>query len=162
LVQGAGGGVSTAAVTLGVTAGLRVWVAGRTPEKLEKARALGADAVFATGDRLPERVDAVLDTVGAATWDHSLRSVRPGGTVVIAGATAGAMVKTDLFRVFLQQITIRGSAMGRVGELRDLVALCEARGVRPHLDSVHTLEQARPAFERLESGQAFGKVVLTP
>jgi D-arabinose 1-dehydrogenase-like Zn-dependent alcohol dehydrogenase len=107
-------------------------------------------------------VDAVIDTVGAATWEHSLRSVRPGGTVVVAGATAGALVKTDLFRLFLQQITIRGSAMGRVGELRDLVALCDARGVRPHIDSVHRLEAARAAFERLESGDAFGKVVITP
>lgn len=162
LVQGAGGGVSTAAVTLAVAAGLRVWVTGRSPEKLEKVRALGADAVFGTGERLPGRVDAVLDTVGAPTWEHSLRSVRPGGTLVVAGATAGATVKTDLFRVFLQQITIRGSAMGRVGELRDLVALCDARGVRPHLDSVHPLADARAAFERLGSGDAFGKVVITP
>ncbi|MDT7751006.1 MAG: hypothetical protein QOD96_4668 [Pseudonocardiales bacterium] len=162
LVQGAGGGVSTAAVTLAVAAGLRVWVTGRSGPKREKARALGADAVFETGQRLPDRVDAVIDTVGAATWEHSLRSVRPGGTVVVAGATAGALVKTDLFRLFLQQITIRGSAMGRVGELRDLVALCDARGVRPHIDSVHRLEAARAAFERLESGDAFGKVVITP
>jgi len=162
LVQGAGGGVSTAAVTLAVAAGLRVWVTGRSGPKREKARALGADAVFETGQRLPDRVDAVIDTVGAATWEHSLRSVRPGGTVVVAGATAGALVKTDLFRLFLQQITIRGSAMGRVGELRDLVALCDARGVRPHIDSVHRLESARAAVERLESGDAFGKVVITP
>ncbi|TQM01854.1 zinc-binding dehydrogenase [Pseudonocardia kunmingensis] len=162
LVQGAGGGVATAAVTLATAAGLRVWVTGRSPEKREKVRALGADAVFETGARLPERVDVVIDTVGHATWEHSLRSVRPGGTVVVAGATAGAVVKTDLFRLFLQQITVCGSAMGRREELVDLLALCDARGVRPHIDSVHALEDAAGAFERLASGHAFGKVVVTP
>lgn len=162
LVQGAGGGVATAAVTVALSAGLRVWVTGRSPEKLEKVRALGADGVFPTGERLPSRVDAVIDTVGAATWDHSLKSVRPGGVVVVAGATAGAMVKTDLFRVFLQQITICGSAMGRVGELAALVALCDARGLRPHIDSVHSLEEAPAAVARLDSGNAFGKVVVVP
>jgi NADPH:quinone reductase-like Zn-dependent oxidoreductase len=162
LIQGAGGGVATAAVTLAVSAGLRVWVTGRSPEKREKVRALGADAVHESGARLPERVDAVIDTVGAATWDHSLRSVRPGGVVVVAGATAGAQVSTDLFRVFLQQITIKGSAMGRVGELRDLLGLCDARGLRPHIDSVHGLEDAPAAVARLASGSAFGKVVVVP
>jgi NADPH:quinone reductase-like Zn-dependent oxidoreductase len=162
LVQGAGGGVSTAAIALGVSAGLCVWVTGRTPEKLEKARALGADAVFATGDRLPARVDVVIDTVGNATWDHSVKSVKPGGTVVVAGASAGAMVSTDLFRLFLQHITIRGSAMGRRGELVDLVALCDARGVRPHIDSVYSLEDTTSAVARLDSGNAFGKVVVVP
>jgi NADPH:quinone reductase-like Zn-dependent oxidoreductase len=161
LVQGAGGGVATAAVTLGAAAGLRIWVTGRDAVKREKARALGADAVYETGQRLPYRVDAVLDTVGDATWEHSLRSVRPGGVVVVAGATAGAQVRTDLFRVFLQQVTIRGSAMGRISELRDLAALCAARGVRPHIDSVHLLEDAQAAVARLASGSAFGKVVVT-
>lgn len=162
LVQGAGGGVATAATTLATAAGLRVWVTGRSPEKRDKARALGADATFETGARLPERVDLVVDTVGAATWGHSLRSVRPGGTVVVAGATAGALVETDLFRLFLQHITVCGSAMGRRAELVDLLALCEARGVRPHIDSVHPLEAAPAAFARLASGQAFGKIVVTP
>jgi NADPH:quinone reductase-like Zn-dependent oxidoreductase len=162
LVQGAGGGVATAAVTLATSAGLRVWVTGRSPEKREKARALGADATFETGARLPERVDLVIDTVGDATWEHSVRSVRPGGTVVVAGATAGAVVQTDLFRLFLQHITISGSAMGRREELVDLLALCDARGVRPYIDSVHPLEEAAGAFERLAGGSAFGKVLVIP
>ncbi|MFC5748475.1 zinc-binding dehydrogenase [Actinomadura rugatobispora] len=162
LVQGASGGVATAAIALARASGLRVWVTGRTPEKLEKARALGADAGFATGARLPERVDLVVDTVGEATWEHSLRSVRPGGTVVVAGATAGASVTTDLFKVFLQHITIHGSSMGRREELVDLLALCDARGVRPHIDSVFPLEQAPAAFTRLTSGSTFGKIVVVP
>ena len=162
LVQGSSGGVATAAIILGRACGLRVWVTGRTPEKLEKARALGADAGFTTGDRLPERVDIVLDTVGAATWNHSLNSVRTGGVVVAAGATAGATPKTDLFRVFLHRITIHGSSMGRVTELADLIALCRNRGVRPHIDSTYALDNAVDAFTRLEAGNAFGKVVVTP
>jgi NADPH:quinone reductase-like Zn-dependent oxidoreductase len=162
LIQGAGGGVSTAAVILAASAGLRVWVAGRVPEKLDKARTLGADAVFGIGERLPERVDAVIDTVGAPTWDHSLKSVRPGGDVVVAGATGGATAKTDLFRVFLQQISIHGSIVGTRAELRSLSALCDARGIRPHIDSIFALDDARQAFERLGSGAAFGKVVVTP
>lgn len=162
LVQGASGGVATAAVTLGHAAGLRVWVTGRTPEKLEKARALGATAGFESGARLPERVDAVLDTVGTATWEHSLKSVRPGGVVVVAGATAGAAANTELFRLFLNHITICGSAMGRRSELTDLARFCESHGIRPHIDSVHRLDDAVAAFERLASGHAFGKIVVTP
>jgi NADPH:quinone reductase-like Zn-dependent oxidoreductase len=162
LVQGASGGVATAATVLARVAGLRVWVTGRTPEKLEKARALGADAGFASGARLPERVDLVIDTVGEPTWEHSLKSVRPGGTVVVAGATAGAAVKTDLFKLFLQHISVLGSAMGRKEELRDLVALCDTRGIRPHVDSVFGLEQAPDAIAKLASGDAFGKIVIVP
>ncbi|WP_214407547.1 zinc-binding dehydrogenase [Pseudonocardia lacus] len=162
LVQGASGGVATAATMLARAAGLRVWVSGRSPEKLEKARALGADAGFASGERIPERVDLVIDTVGEPTWQHSLKSVRPGGTVVVAGATAGASVKTDLFALFLQHISVLGSAMGRREELCDLVALCGARGIRPHIDSVFGLEQAPEAVARLAAGEAFGKVVVVP
>ena len=162
LVQGAGGGVATAAILLARAAGLRVWVTGRTPQKLEKAIDLGADASFAIGERLPDRVDIVLDTVGAATWSHSVNSVRTGGVIVVAGATAGAVAKTDLFRIFLHHISIHGTAMGRVSELADLVALCRDRGVRPHIDSVHALDDAVAAFTRLASGEAFGKVVVTP
>ena len=89
LVQGAGGGVATALVTLAAAAGARVWVTSRDPEKAGRAIELGAAEVFGSGDRLPERVDAVMETVGAATWQHSIRSVRPGGTVVVSGATSG-------------------------------------------------------------------------
>jgi NADPH:quinone reductase-like Zn-dependent oxidoreductase len=162
LVQGAGGGVATAAIVLAHAAGLRVLVTGRTPEKLEAAIALGADSGFSSGERLPDRVDIVLDTVGAATWKHSVNSVRTGGVIVVAGATTGALAKTDLSRIFLHHISIHGSAMGRVSELVDLLALCRDRGVRPHIDSVHTLDGAVAAFTRLASGHAFGKVVVTP
>ena len=90
LVQGAGGGVATALILLGRAAGFRVWATSRSEEKRERALELGADQVFPAGARLPERVDAVLETVGEATWSHSLRSLRPGGRIVIAGATRAA------------------------------------------------------------------------
>lgn len=102
----------------------------------------------------------MIDTVGEATWEHSLKSVRPGGTVVVAGATAGATVRTDLFRLFLQHITVQGSAMGRIEELRDLVALCDARGVTPHIDSVVDLDRTPEAFVKLAAGAEFGKVAV--
>ncbi|MEV0104871.1 zinc-binding dehydrogenase [Nocardia sp. NPDC050799] len=161
LVQGASGGVATAAITLGRAAGLRMWVTGRSAEKLERARALGADAGYPTGERIPERVDIVLDTVGSATWKHSINSVRTGGVVVVAGGTSGSFAQTDLSRVFLHHISILGSAVGRVEELEALVAFCRDRGIRPHIDSVHSFDDARAAFTRLESGSAFGKVVVT-
>lgn len=89
LVQGAGGGVATAAIVLGAAAGLRVFATSRDEGKRKRALELGAEAVFATGERLPQRVDAVIETVGAATWSHSVKSLRPGGSLVISGATSG-------------------------------------------------------------------------
>lgn len=162
LVQGASGGVATAIIALGRAAGLRIWVTGRSDEKIQKAIALGADAGFPSGERLPERVDVVMDTVGSATFAHSVNSVRTGGVVVVAGGTSGALAKTDLSRIFFHHISILGSAMGRVDELVDLVAYCYNRDVRPFIDSIHSMDRAVDAFARLESGNAFGKVVMTP
>lgn len=162
LVQGAGGGIAQAAITLGVHAGLRVYVTGRDPQRRKAAAALGAAAVLESGQRLPERVDYVIETVGAATWEHSLRSVKPGGAVVVAGATTGGNVSVDLFRVFLPHVRILGTSMGTVEELRTLVALCAAGGIRPAIDSVHDLSAAAAAVARLASGQAVGKVLIRP
>src|SRR5450759_5841525 len=89
LVPGAGGGVSTALTQLGSAAGYRVWTTSRDEAKRARALEIGADKAFSSGERLPERVDAVLETVGAATWSHSINSLKPGGTVVISGATSG-------------------------------------------------------------------------
>src|SRR5437016_8911197 len=87
LIQGAGGGVATAATVLAAAAGARVWVTARSEEKRAQALRLGADQAFEPGARLPERVDAVIETVGEATWGHSLRALKPGGTPVVSGAT---------------------------------------------------------------------------
>ncbi len=162
LVQGAGGGVSTAAILLGRAAGLVVYVTSRSDEKRAAALALGATAVFEPGSRLPERVDAVLESVGKATWDHSLKSVRSGGTVVVAGATSGPDPSADLARIFWRQLSIHGSSMGTLAEFREMCSFLEQSGVKPLVDSEHRLPDARAAFERLDGGDNFGKVIVVP
>jgi NADPH:quinone reductase-like Zn-dependent oxidoreductase len=162
LVQGAGGGVATAAVALGAAAGLRIWVTGREEDRRARAVELGAEAAYPTGARLPDRVDAVLETVGEATWDHSLKALRPGGTIVVSGATSGPMAVSDLRRVFFHQLSIVGSTMGTRTELLALQHFLVASGVRPTIDSTYVLADSREAFERLASGEAFGKVIVEP
>jgi NADPH:quinone reductase-like Zn-dependent oxidoreductase len=161
LVQGAGGGVATACIVLAKALGFRVWATSRDESKRVRALELGADAVFEPGARLPERVDSVMETVGAATWSHTLKSLRPGGTVVISGATSGPNPPADLARVFFLQLSIIGSTMGTIEELRALVDLCVKTGVRPLIDSERPMAQARKAFEILAGGDVFGKLVLT-
>jgi NADPH:quinone reductase-like Zn-dependent oxidoreductase len=161
LVQGAGGGVATALVALGRATGLRMWVTSRDEAKRAKAVELGADQAFESGARLPERVDAVMETVGAATWDHSLKSLRQGGTIVVTGATGGHLATTDLRRVFFLQHRIVGSTMGTRDELDRLVRLLAETGVRPVVDTVLPLEEAAEGFRRLARGDVFGKIVLT-
>jgi NADPH:quinone reductase-like Zn-dependent oxidoreductase len=161
LVQGAGGGVSTALVAIGHAAGYRMWVTGRDETKRSRAVELGADAAFESGARLPERVDAVMETVGAPTWDHSVKCLAQGGTIVVSGATGGHQAATDLRRVFFLQLRVVGSTMGTRDELLRVARFCESTGIRPQIDSALPLEQARDAFARLESGDVFGKVVLT-
>ena len=161
LVQGAGGGVATALVAIGRAAGLRMWVTSRDAGKRERAVELGAEQAFESGARLPERVDAVMETVGEPTWDHSLKSLTQGGTLVVTGATGGHRAVTDLRRVFFLQQRIVGSTMGTRDELGRLVRLMAETGLRPVIDSVLPLEDARTAFRRLQDGDVFGKVVLT-
>ena len=161
LVQGAGGGVATACIVLAKALGFRVWATSRDEAKRARALELGVDAVFEPGARLPDRVDSVMETVGAATWSHTLKSLRPGGTVVISGATSGPNPPADLARVFFLQLSIIGSTMGTIEELRALVDLCVKTGVRPLIDSERPMAQARDAFEMLAGGDVFGKLVLT-
>src|SRR5215467_5245336 len=106
LVQGAGGGVATALILLGRAAGYRMWATSRSEAKRERALKLGADQAFATGARLPERVDVVLETVGQATWAHSVRSLKPGGRIVISGATSGDAPPAELTRVYFLQLSV--------------------------------------------------------
>jgi NADPH:quinone reductase-like Zn-dependent oxidoreductase len=161
LVQGAGGGVATAAIALGRAAGLRVWATSRSESKRAKAIELGAEAAFESGARLPERVDAVIETVGEATFGHSVKSVRPGGRVIVCGSTSGAVASLELQRLFFLQIEVIGSTMGSKSELERLLAMLSTTGVRPVIDSTFALADARDGFERLAGGDIFGKVVLT-
>ena len=162
LVQGAGGGVSTALIVLGAAAGVRVWITSRSEQKRARALELGAHRAFESGERLPERVDAVMETVGEATWGHSIRSLKPGGTVVICGATSGDAPPAELTRIFFLQLSVVGSTMGTHDELERLMALCVESGVRPVIETVIPLGEARAGFELLAAGESFGKVVFIP
>jgi NADPH:quinone reductase-like Zn-dependent oxidoreductase len=162
LVQGAGGGVATALVQLGSAAGYRMWVTSRDEARGQRAVEIGADRAFASGERLPDRVDAVMETVGAATWSHSVNSLRPGGTIVISGATSGdAPAKAELTKIFFRQLRVVGSTMGTREELAQLAQLIVQAKVEPAVDSVLPLERARDGFARMVAGDVFGKVVFT-
>jgi NADPH:quinone reductase-like Zn-dependent oxidoreductase len=161
LVQGVSGGVATALIALGHAAGVRVWATGRDPGKRERALELGAAAAFEPGARLPARVDAVMETVGSATWAHSVRALKPGGRIVISGATSGDQPPAELTRIFFLQLSVIGSTMGTREELERLLALCVQRRIRPVIDSTLALADAREGFRRMLAGELFGKVVFT-
>ena len=161
LVQGAGGGVATAATVLAGAAGARVWVTARSEEKRAEARQLGADQAFEPGARLPERVDFVMETVGGATWGHSIRSLKPGGVLVVAGATTGDASPAELTRVFFLQLSVIGSTMGTRQELERLLALCVQGGVRPRIDRTLPLAEASQGFQAMLDGSFVGKIVFT-
>jgi NADPH:quinone reductase-like Zn-dependent oxidoreductase len=162
LVQGAGGGVATALIQLGYAAGYRMWATSRDEARGARGLEIGADRVFASGERLPERVDAVMETVGAATWSHSVNVLRPGGTIVISGATSGdAPSKAELTKIYFRQLRVIGSTMGTREELAQLAQLVVQRRIEPVVDSVWPLDQARDGFARMVDGDVFGKVVFT-
>lgn len=162
LVQGASGGVASASIQIAKALGHRVWATARSEAKREFARGLGADAVFEPGARLPEKVDLVVETVGEATWGHSLRALRPGGTVVLCGATSGPNPPADLNRVFFLQLRIIGSTMGTRSELVGVLSLLERTGLKPPIDRVVGFDDLPGALGALAAGEVLGKVVLTP
>jgi NADPH:quinone reductase-like Zn-dependent oxidoreductase len=160
LVQGATGGVATACITMARAAGLRVFATARSEDKQQRALELGAHEAFSSGERLPDKVDVVLETVGEATWSHSLRSLRPGGRIVVSGATTGPNPPADLSRVFFLQLQVIGSTMGTRPELRDVMSFLRATGLRPHIDRVLPLEKAADGLAAMASGDLVGKIVL--
>lgn len=162
LVQGAGGGLATAAIALGAAAGLRVWTTSRDESKRDRALELGADGAFESGARMPERVDCVVESVGEATWAHSIKSLRPGGRLVVSGATSGPQAVTDLRRVFFLQLDVVGSTMGTRDELEHMLAFMAARDVAPIIDRTLPLAEAADGLRAMAAGDLFGKVVLEP
>jgi NADPH:quinone reductase-like Zn-dependent oxidoreductase len=160
-IQGAGGGVATALLLLARAAGVHVTVTSRDEDKLARAEELGAHVTVPSGERLPERVDAVMETVGEATWAHSLRSLESGGVIVVAGSTSGPNPPAELQRVFYKQLSIVGSTMGTRDELARLVRLLQSTGVRPLIDDTYPMTSAPDAFARMDAGDVFGKLVLT-
>jgi NADPH:quinone reductase-like Zn-dependent oxidoreductase len=169
LVQGASGGVATACILLGRLSGLTVYATSRDEAKRAFAVDLGAEAAFplerettraiigATGG---VGVDAVVDTVGEPTWDLSLKAVKPGGVVVVPGATGGPNPPAQLNRIFFRSLTVAGTTMGTRGELRRLVDLCATGALRPLIGSTHPLGEAAVAFQEMAGGDLRGKIVL--
>jgi NADPH:quinone reductase-like Zn-dependent oxidoreductase len=162
LVQGAGGGVATALITLARAGGLRVLATSRDEVKRARALEIGAHEVFESGARLPLKVDAVMETVGRATWSHSIRSLRPGGAIVISGTTSGPKLDdAELTRIFFLQLRVVGSTMGTRAELASLVTLLDASGARPLIDRTLPMDRARDGFAAMAEGDVFGKIVFT-
>jgi NADPH:quinone reductase-like Zn-dependent oxidoreductase len=170
LIWGIGGGVAQQALQVCKLLGARAWVTSGSPEKLERARALGADVLLdhsavdvgkevraQTGKR---GVDVVIDSVGQATWKQSLGALGKRGRLVTCGGTSGPMVETDIRRLFWNQWTIMGSTMGTRGEFETISGQLHAGRLRPVVDSVYPLTRGREAYERLVSGKQFGKVVV--
>jgi len=160
LVQGASGGVASAAISMARAAGLRVYATARTEAKQAVALELGAHESFASGARMPERVDAVIETVGEATWSHSLKSLKPGGALVISGATSGPNPPADLNRIFFLQLRVLGSTMGTRTELQNLIAFLRATGLRPRIDRTIPLDDAAQGIQAIADGDLVGKIVL--
>jgi NADPH:quinone reductase-like Zn-dependent oxidoreductase len=162
LVQGAGGGVATALISLARAAGFRVYATSRDESKRTAALELGAHEAFESGARLPQLVDAVMETVGAATWSHSVKSVKPGGRIVISGTTSGPNPpNAELMRIFFQEKSVVGSTMGSRHELHQLVQFLDVTGVRPLIDQEIPMADAAGGIARVANGDVFGKIVLT-
>lgn len=170
LIWGVGGGVAVAALQICKQIGAEVWVTSGSRAKLERARELGADHVLDSSDDVPALVraatgkagvDVVIDNVGEATWDRSLRSLGRCGRLVTCGGTSGPVVSTDVRRVFWNQLSIMGSTMGNDAEFDAIVRELRAGRLLPPVDQVFPLEHGRDAFERLASAEQFGKVVIS-
>jgi NADPH:quinone reductase-like Zn-dependent oxidoreductase len=162
LIQGAGGGVASAAIPLARAAGYRVWVTSREQRKRDFALECGAHQCFDSGERLPAKVDVVIETVGKATWGHSLRSLKPGGRIVVAGATSGMDPSAELNRVFFKELEVVGSTMGTLEELGRLVSMLDLTGIRPRIDKVLPLSDVAEGLRALAEGDVLGKIVINP
>lgn len=160
LVVGIGSGVSTAALALGLRMGARVEVTSRSAEKRAQAMALGAAAAHDSAERSwPVDADVVVESVGPATWEASIRALKAGGRLVCCGGTSGPKVELNLPRLFFKQIEIIGSTMGSYQEFGEVTALV-ADGLPIHVDEVFGLLDYQAALERLENGAQLGKIVL--
>jgi NADPH:quinone reductase-like Zn-dependent oxidoreductase len=162
LVQGGSGGVATALIQLGRAAGIEVWATSRTPKGRELAERLGAHRTFASGEKLPRRVEAVMDSVGQATWPQTLESVGLGGVVVTMGITTGNDPSANLMRLFVEQITVSGTIMGTREEMNNLIQFVIRTGIKPEIGQVLPMDRAEEeAIRAMHEGQSHGKTVFT-
>jgi len=161
LIQGATGGMATALIQLGSAAGFEVWATSRTEKGRAKARSLGAHATFRPDEPVPRKVQAVVDSIGAASWEHSVASVARGGVLVTVGGTTGFDVSLNLLPVVADQITITGSIMGTLKDMEDMVRLIAQTGIEPEIGVVLPMERAAEGFRAMWEGRTHGKVVFT-
>ena len=170
LVVGVGGGVSSAAALLGVSLGARVFVTSRGPEKIAWAVDNGAEAGFDSGGQFSKELRAaaggqahvVVENVGPATWGQALRSLRPGGRMVVCGATSGAKAEIGIPALFFRQLEIIGSTMYTPAEYQEMLALIvSGKATPPPVDCVFPFEELPAAMARLDSGSQLGKVALS-
>jgi NADPH:quinone reductase-like Zn-dependent oxidoreductase len=161
LVQGASGGMSTALIQLGRAAGFEVWVTSRTAKGRELAARLGAHRTFDANERLPRTVQAVVDHIGPASWEHSMASVARGGTIVITGGTTGLNMTLPLLPMLSEQLTVRGSIMGTLQDLKNLLSFLVGTGIKPEIGQTLPMERAAEALRAMWNGETHGKTVLT-
>lgn len=161
LVQGATGGMATALIQMGSAAGFEVWVTSRSKQGRDLAERLGAHRTFDAGERLPKKVDAVMDNIGQATWAHSLDSVRRGGTVVTVGVTSGSEPPANLLKIFVEQITVAGTIMGTLDEMKSMMNFVVQSSIRPEIGEVMPMTEAERAFRAMVEGNTQGKTVFT-
>ncbi|MFN8022517.1 MAG: zinc-binding dehydrogenase [Acidimicrobiales bacterium] len=160
VVVGIGSGVSTAALAIARQMGARVVATSRSEAKRAEALAMGADAAYDSGDRSwPVQADVVVESVGPATWEQSVRALKPGGRLVVCGGTSGPKVEITLPRLFFKQYEIIGSTMGSYEEFAEVTRLVE-QGLPVHVDRTFALSQYPEAIERLTNGEQLGKIVL--
>lgn len=171
LIHGAGAGTATAAIQIAKHAGARVFCTSSTEDKLAKARGLGANFAYnyksedwdrkLFADTGKKGVDVVFESVGQATWPRSIRALKRGGRMVVIGATTGPHPQEEIGYIFWKQIDILGSTMANHREYREVMKLILRGELKPVIDSVFPIERAQDAHRRLESGEQFGKIVLT-
>lgn len=172
LIHGIGGGAALAALQIAKLTGAEVIVTSSSDDKLERARAIGADEAinYRSRPEVAKRVreltdgrgaDLVIDTVGAATLPESISAARNGGRVVLCGATTGAQGEVNIREVFWRQISIIGSTMGSRNDFRQMLTAVSDQRIVPVVDSVWHLSELEPALDRLERADQFGKIVLS-
>ena len=161
LIQGATGGMATALIQLGRAAGFEVWVTSRTEEGRAQAKALGAHQAFASNEPVPHKVPAVVDNIGPDCWVHSMSTLARGGTLVITGGTTGFEVPLNLLPMIADQLTITGSIMGTLDDMKNMINLIAQARIEPEIGAVLPMERAEEAFRAMWEGRTHGKTVFT-
>ena len=161
LVQGASGGMSTALIQLGRAAGFEVWATSRNAKGHELAEKLGAHRTFDANDKLPRKVQAVVDNIGPVSWAHSMAWIARGGTIIITGVTTGLEVTLPLLPMLAEQITVCGSIMGTLADMQNMISFIVASGIKPEIGQVLPMECAEEALRAMWEGKTHGKTVFT-